>query len=157
MIRELTIDDLPVINDINYKFFYEGHYKDVAKLDVDNGIDYVMSWFESGNIPLGFFDGDKLCGFLILSIFYKLYDRPLGNLSHFVIDKEYRNKDISHKLIEKALELCDNANCIEVYAANTGIQTKMQDKLYVRYMRKYGFKPYSTLLKRNIGDKKTNY
>lgn len=149
MIREITMDDLSQVVDICYAFFYEGHYMGVGKGSPEHAINYAISWIdrECSNF-LGYFKDGVLQGFLVLDITYTLWDRPVGSFSHFIIKPDARGVGIAHKLIEHALELCDNANCIQVYAASTGILTERQNRLFVRLMKRYGFEPYSTMLRR---------
>lgn len=150
MIRELTFEqDFDSVVDICYAFSKEGHYKDMEGRCPDMFIKYVISWFNSEcSTLLGCFDGDNLLGFICVDIVYTYYKKPIGNFSHFIVSPKYRNGDVSKRLIEKAVEICDNAKCIEVYAVSTGIEGERQNRLFVRFMKRYGFDSASTMLKR---------
>ena len=150
MIKKLTIDDLQDVYDLLRPFFDEGHWSRYGEFSPENTVSYIASFLETDYCnPLGYYDG-ALKGLIVVDINYEFHNSPMGYVTNFYLAKDARATGISRMLVEKALELCNNSNCINVYAANTGIWSGRANALFDNLFNKYGFEKFSNLLIREM-------
>lgn len=146
MIKRLDIGDLANLYDLTVPIHKE---LSVGTYSPDNCLCACYEGLINDNlVNYGYYDGDRLVGFISVYV-YKDYDvEPKANINHFVVLPEYRNRVVANKLLEKAIKVCDDMGCIRIYAANTSSLTERQQKAYTRFMSRFGFDTAVTVLMR---------
>lgn len=141
----LSADHTQDVYDLLRPFFDEGHWNENGEYSPENTVKYIMEFLYHAETLGGYIDG-KLHGIIVAEICYEFDVRPYGYITNFYTSPESRGSGLSRLLVEECLKLCDNANCRNVYAANTGILTNKANNLFDNMLKKHGFVPMSNLL-----------
>lgn len=142
------IDKLMDVYELLRPFYDEGHWFEYGTFSPENSIAYIAKFLQYADCVALYDDEDVLSGILVVEICEEFHTQPMGYFSNFYTRPEVRGMGGARLLIDAGVKLCYDKNCLNMYAANTGILNEKANKIFVNLMKKFGFVEVSTMLMR---------
>jgi len=120
VIRKATLEDLKVVQDLNYKLFDFVHKNFDSSLNMewtfsDKGEKYFKEVIENETVWVAI-DNDKIIGYLAgIMKSYNSINAKSAEVDNFYIEEEYRRLGIGKRLVNEYKEYCKSKGIDTIY------------------------------------------
>ena len=151
VIRKALIDDLKIVQELNYKLFDLEYNNFDPALNMqwtfsERGKTYFKKLIEEGTVWVAE-DNNKVIGYLAGSVegTPSYATKSIAELDNFYIDKEYRKKGIGKKLVQEFKEYCMKLGVEEMKV--TASSKNMNAREFYKYI---GFEDFEVTYKMKL-------
>lgn len=143
MIRKAELSDIDAIIDLFKAEFSGSIWQELGQYDEAISRAYLVHIIENSYTIV--YDNGSVIGLGSVNTWYQHHNRPMAVISQFLVSRSYRGKDIYHNIMDNLIKYADEMNCIAIFTNNSTIVNEKRDRIFGRFLSRFGFKRFSTM------------
>ena len=146
IIEKATYKDVNQIQDLMYPTYFEESIYKSSKYDPVRTRMTITEWLGAECYVAK--DGDRVAGVFAMFFAYTFYQDLETDVMMFFVHPNYRKTEVARMLLNKLVEVSDNAGSKKIYTSCASGISEKNNQLYMNLFKKFNFEVLGTELLR---------